>query len=304
MPGPPTGSVQFFDGSNLLGTAALNGSGVAQFSTSLAVTGSHAIQAVYGGDAVYGQGSSTAMTETVTATPTHPSVTLSTQSYLVLSGKPVTFSAYVGGGVGITGNVTLYDGATPLGTVALVAGQASFTVPPMSVGSHNMTVGYSGNADFAAATSSVQNEVVVAPVANTISGQGATLAGQDTFAVNAQTSIAAGVPSFSGSLSFSDSKAGVTFNAATITSVAVWQVTGTPSSNATDTYFTITGTATLGSGTAANYNFVAIVSLPISGVANSTGGLIFQVTGPNGYSYSVPWEAWAAGESLAVKILS
>jgi hypothetical protein len=48
--GTPTGSVTFKDGSNALGTGALNGSGVATFSTSALSAGSHSITAVYGGD--------------------------------------------------------------------------------------------------------------------------------------------------------------------------------------------------------------------------------------------------------------
>jgi hypothetical protein len=46
----PTGTVTFFDGSTILGTATLNG-GAATFSTSELALGQHNITAVYGGDA-------------------------------------------------------------------------------------------------------------------------------------------------------------------------------------------------------------------------------------------------------------
>ena len=49
--GTPTGSVEFYDGATDLGPAVLNGSGVATLTTSGLSVGSHAISAVYGGDA-------------------------------------------------------------------------------------------------------------------------------------------------------------------------------------------------------------------------------------------------------------
>jgi parallel beta-helix repeat protein len=49
-PATATGTVTFVDGSNTLGTGTLDGSGVANFTTSTLSVGSHAITAVYGGD--------------------------------------------------------------------------------------------------------------------------------------------------------------------------------------------------------------------------------------------------------------
>jgi hypothetical protein len=58
-----TGSVQFFDGSALLGAITLS-NGSASFSWVRPAAGTHAIQAVYGGDATH-SGSSATLTETV-----------------------------------------------------------------------------------------------------------------------------------------------------------------------------------------------------------------------------------------------
>jgi len=46
----PTGTVQFFDGANSLGTGTVNGSGIATLATSPLTVGTHPINAVYGGD--------------------------------------------------------------------------------------------------------------------------------------------------------------------------------------------------------------------------------------------------------------
>jgi hypothetical protein len=64
----PTGVVTFFDGSTVLGTKALIGSGVASLSTSSLSVGAHAITASYSGDANSGAGVSSVLTETVNGT--------------------------------------------------------------------------------------------------------------------------------------------------------------------------------------------------------------------------------------------
>ncbi len=64
----PTGVVTFLDGSTVLGTKTLVGSGVASFSTSALSVGSHAITASYGGDANSVASVSSVLTETVNGT--------------------------------------------------------------------------------------------------------------------------------------------------------------------------------------------------------------------------------------------
>jgi hypothetical protein len=66
--GTPTGTVVFYDGANSLGSAALNGSGVAGTSTSaLSVNGSpHSIIAVYGGDTSFSNSTSSVFSQIIT----------------------------------------------------------------------------------------------------------------------------------------------------------------------------------------------------------------------------------------------
>ncbi len=49
----PSGSIAFSDGSTLLASPTLNGSGVATYSTVMLTGGTHSLTAVYGGDANY-----------------------------------------------------------------------------------------------------------------------------------------------------------------------------------------------------------------------------------------------------------
>lgn len=66
----PSGPVTFLDGSALLGTATLNGSGLATITTTSLEPGTHTITAVYAGDAKTAASSSAALVEVVNASST------------------------------------------------------------------------------------------------------------------------------------------------------------------------------------------------------------------------------------------
>jgi hypothetical protein len=61
----PTGKVTFNDGSNVLGSAALNSSGIAVFSTTSLAVGQHSITAQYGGDGNFLSSTSAELKQTV-----------------------------------------------------------------------------------------------------------------------------------------------------------------------------------------------------------------------------------------------
>jgi hypothetical protein len=63
----PTGTVNFLDGTTLLGSGSLNSSGVATFATSKLTVGKHSVTAGYGGDANYLTVTSTPVAVTITA---------------------------------------------------------------------------------------------------------------------------------------------------------------------------------------------------------------------------------------------
>jgi hypothetical protein len=74
-------------------------------------------------------------------------------------GQSVTFTAKVSAVAPSsgtpTGAVTFFDGTTPLATVPLVAGQASYTSSTLARGDHAITAVYGGDASFLASTSAV-----------------------------------------------------------------------------------------------------------------------------------------------------
>src|SRR5262249_31796556 len=92
-PAPPSGTIQFFDGSISLGTATLSGS-TAQLSVSTLAVGTHTITAVYSGDgAGYLGSTSAALNEAVNKAAT--TATLTSSSNPVVAGQSVSFTATV-----------------------------------------------------------------------------------------------------------------------------------------------------------------------------------------------------------------
>ncbi|HTS64549.1 MAG TPA: Ig-like domain repeat protein [Candidatus Acidoferrales bacterium] len=138
-PASATGSVQFKDGSTVLGTVAVSG-GAAAFSTSALGGGNHSITATYSGDANY-SGASAGLTQTVKAAA---AVSLSASSTSITVGQAVTLTATVTPAAA-TGTVQFLDGATVLGSAAVSSGTAVLSVSTLAVGTHSLTAVYSGD---------------------------------------------------------------------------------------------------------------------------------------------------------------
>jgi hypothetical protein len=161
--GTPTGTVTFRDGTVVLGTVALGAGGTAAFTTSFAVTGGHAISAVYNGDQNFGF-SRQFITEQVNA-PTHQATTTSlvASANPAVVGQAVTFTATVQGPAGTgtpTGTVTFFVGNTVVARVTLDAnGHASFERAFSRTGQRTIRAVYSGDANFAASSESLIEQV-------------------------------------------------------------------------------------------------------------------------------------------------
>jgi hypothetical protein len=102
--------------------------------------------------------------QTLTATTT----TLASSKNPSNVGDNVTFTATVSPSAA-TGNVTFYDGATSLNTVALSGGSASLQTSSLSAGSHPIKAVYSGDSTYASSTSNTVTQTVnnPAPAATT-----------------------------------------------------------------------------------------------------------------------------------------
>jgi Bacterial Ig-like domain (group 3)/Domain of unknown function (DUF4214) len=158
--GIPTGIVQFLDNGTNLGTASLNGSGLASLGLTTFTAGTHTISATYEGSQNFAISSGSTLLTVNSATAATTTVVSSTLNPSSLN-QPVTFTATVTSFAGTpTGSVVFEDGGTNLGTTFLNgAGQASVNVSTLTVGTHTITAVYQATANFATSSGSTQQTV-------------------------------------------------------------------------------------------------------------------------------------------------
>lgn len=207
--GTPTGSVTFTDLSTSA-TLASNVnliSGVATLALNTLAAGAHTIQAVYtpAGNFLGSSG----LTTVIVSVPPTSSVSLSSSANPSALGQAVTFTAVVttsGGSSGAaTGSVQFSDGATPLGTVSLSGGQASFTTSALTGGTHIIVARYSGDSTFPPAQASF-GQIVNALVSMTVSAAPADAVIGQTVVFTAQVSatVPAGFSAPSGQVTWAE----------------------------------------------------------------------------------------------------
>jgi hypothetical protein len=149
----------------VLGTALLDGTGQASFTTTALALGGHSVTASYAGDANFTGITSAAVAPSVSQAAT--TVALSSSGTPSAVGQPVTFTATVtaqapGSGTP-TGTVVFLDGTTELGRADLDAtGVAAFTYGALSAGGHAITASYLGDTNFTAGTSGALTQDVSA----------------------------------------------------------------------------------------------------------------------------------------------
>jgi autotransporter-associated beta strand protein len=165
--GTPTGSVDFFQGSTLLGTETLT-AGSATLNTSTLPVGTNSITAQYQGNANFAPSTSTASSVTVALAPTTTAVTFSPASPAL--GANVTLTATItpatSGGAAPTGTVNFLNGSVVLGSATVASNQATFSTTTLPAGSNSITAEYTGDANYATSTSPV-TPVTVAQVSTT-----------------------------------------------------------------------------------------------------------------------------------------
>jgi autotransporter-associated beta strand protein len=162
--GTPTGTVNFLDGTTIIGSGTLSSAGAATFSTStLDVAGSpHAITAVYEGDPNFAASTSAPLSQVITHAGTTTTVTSNLNPSTFR--QPLTYTANVTSAAGIpTGFVTFYDSATAIGS-GLLSGSAvaTFSTSALDVANspHTITAVYTGGPNFAPSTSAPVSQVV------------------------------------------------------------------------------------------------------------------------------------------------
>lgn len=165
----PTGNVTFNIGGTNYGPVAVNGSGVATYSTSTLAPGTYPVTAAYAGNTNFAASSGTlATSQTVGKTNTTTAVTASANPTF---GSPVTFtattSAVAPGGGTPTGNVIFTVGGVDQSPVALSNGTASLTRSDLAPGTTAVAARYVASTNYNASTGSLSGGVTVAAAATT-----------------------------------------------------------------------------------------------------------------------------------------
>ncbi len=245
----PTGTVNFLDGSVVLGTGTVSAGGVATLTTTVLHAGSHVLLAIYQGDADHANSTSNPVQELVQQ-QTVVTLTSGLNPSTVASNVPFLIAVSAGAGNSVpTGTVTLTDGTATLGTAILDSrGNAAFSFATFSVGQHNLTATYAGDAQNTTSASGTLVQTVRLHVSTTVltSSTTSTLTGQP-IVLTATLSGDGPVPP-SGSVVFT--------SGSTVLGTAVLNASGlnSQSSNPAGN----TGTATLSlSGVKGSYGVVA-----------------------------------------------
>jgi hypothetical protein len=158
--GTPTGTVNFLDGTTVIGTDEPLTAGVATFSTSSLAVATHSITAVYSGDTNFTTSTSSAVSQVVLQAST---TTLTSSPNPSVYGQSVTFTATVAHSSGTgtpTGTVNFMEGTTTLGTGTLSSGVATFSTSSLAVGTDSITAVYSGDTTYGTSTSTAVSQVV------------------------------------------------------------------------------------------------------------------------------------------------
>ena len=162
--GAATGSVTFKDGAGVLaGNVPLTNGTSASFSTSALAVGTHAIKAIYSGDAAYNPSASAAISVIVSTNLT----TLTAASNLnpAAAFQPFNLSAQLSSSTSANlpaGAVTFSLNGIAVGTVPIGANGAASLPLTLAAGSYSVSTSFAATAGFVAAQSPTFVQPVVA----------------------------------------------------------------------------------------------------------------------------------------------
>ena len=150
--GMPTGAVTFTVDGGIAGTANLNASGVATFTDSALLVGTHTVSAGYAGDADDSPSTSTALSQV--ETPIATTTSLGTSGTTGTDPQAVLVATTLGSsGPTPTGTITFYNGTSVIGAAALDSNGVATLVPDLAPGTYSITASYGGDSLHAASSS-------------------------------------------------------------------------------------------------------------------------------------------------------
>ena len=201
-----TGTVGVYDGTKLLTTQPLQGGGCAYWYIAPGqAADSHVFTVKYSGDKSNLAGTSSATTVTVSPVAVNLAVALSNSTVVYGGSAQMTVTASSNAGSPL-GSVTYSLDGGAATTVALSNGNAIITIAKPAVGSHKVVISYPLQINFAAASAQTESFNVTSATASMTLTPSATSvkAGTSLKFTAAVTSLTAGAPNATGSVTFLD----------------------------------------------------------------------------------------------------
>ena len=251
----PAGQVLFGDGDLQIGSATVDASGRAAFTTTALTSGSHSITAAYGGSATLLGSLSSTINVTVTGTAAiGTTTTLAASASSISVGGSITFTATVtpaSGTTSPTGAITFLDGTTSLGTGTVTGGTATYTTTALTTGSHSITTVYGGDTSFSGSTSSavpvMVNAVPITATTTALAASATNAVSGTSLTFTATVAPASGTTSPTGTVTFSDGT--TTLGTGTLTSGKATYTTSTLAVGSHSIIAAYGGTATFSAST-------------------------------------------------------
>ncbi len=175
--GVPSGTVNYLEGAQLLGTAPLSSSGEATLPFSFTTLGAHQVTADYLGDGTFNP-RKVSVVQQVDQAPVDIMVVPSPAS--ADPGESIKFTVTVTPAYGgsPSGTVTLAEGANSLGSAPIAGTEtASFAVSTLPVGIHSVVATYSGDPNYLTSTGTGRAIVRMTPTLALVSSTGTSGAG-------------------------------------------------------------------------------------------------------------------------------
>lgn len=222
----PTGSITFLDSTTPFGTAALDGSAYASYSTTALTVGDHPITAAYPGDFNF-ESSTGSLTQTVTGDPSATSLVVSPNPAPAFTS--ISMTATVTTPVQTiygrpTGSVVFTANGVTIATASLSAsGSATATVSTLGAGTYSIVATYSADVHFAASASTpVPLSVTGATSSLALSSSANPAALGQAVTFTARVSPAQGTSLPTGTVTFSEGATGLATITLNASGIATW----------------------------------------------------------------------------------
>ncbi len=266
--GTPLGTVQFRDGTTVVGTTTVSG-GSASLQVSDLLRGTHRFTAEFvpADASAFTASTSAESTLEIAATPTSTALTASA------TGRSVGLQATVGPAV--AGTVRFLEGTTLLGTVSVSQGAAALTVPDVAAGSHTYTAEFVPADDLRHAPSTSGQQVVTVVATPTTTTLGSAVSDHR---VTLTATVTSGAGSPAGTVEFREGSTVLATRAvSTGTSVAVLDDVTTGSHDYTATFVPSSPTSYAAS-TSAGHTATVVATPTTTGLVATASGRTVTLT--------------------------